>query len=132
MSSLIEADKDTRLIRSLDEVFLKNLKKKMQFDPSSPGVPPIAALCVDIKEESKFSERLKGVYKYEVLGGQHISRARMELHKENPENVLYSSILAEVYVGLSDDEALRLASRHNNNGHYHHKMTHRNYVSQQL
>lgn len=110
-------------------IFLKTLKDKMLNDPSSPGVPPIAALCVDEKEPSKFSRRLKDVYKYEVLGGQHISRARLELHKEHPENGLYGSILAEVYVGLSNDEALRLASRHNINGHYVHKMTHRDYVS---
>ena len=28
-----------------------------------------------------------------------------------------------MYVGLTDEEALRLASRHNINGHYNHKMT---------
>ena len=48
VKNIIEAEKDTRLIRSLDTVFLKNLKEKMANDPSS-GVPPIAALCVDVK-----------------------------------------------------------------------------------
>lgn len=38
-------------------------------------------------------------------------------------------VFSEVYVGLSDDESLRLASRHNTNGHFVHKMTHRDYVS---
>jgi hypothetical protein len=64
------------------------------------------------------------MYKYEVLGEQHTSQARAELHHEQPNNPLYTTILAEVYVGLSDDEALRLASRHNGNGHYIHKTTH--------
>ena len=95
----------------------------MANDPSSPGVPPIAALCIDVQEPPQFSERLKGVYKYEILGGQHISRARIELHKEHPENSLYGSILAEVYVGLTNDEFLRLASHQNINGHYIHRMT---------
>ena len=42
---------------------------------------------------------------------------------------IFKKILAEVYVGLCDDEALRLASRHNLNGHFIHKMIHRDYVS---
>lgn len=87
---------------------------------------------MDVANPGDFTERLKGVYKYEVLGGLHTSQARAELHKENPDNPLFSNILAEVYVGLTDDEALRLASRHNINGHFIHKMTHRNYVSKVL
>ena len=53
------------------------------------------------------------MYKYEVLGGQDTSIACAQLNKKYPENPLYRSILTEVYVGLSDDEALHLASRHN-------------------
>ena len=101
----------------------------MAHDRSSPGVPPIAVLCKDTRNPAQFSKRLKDVYKYEVLGGQHTSQARAELHREQPDNPLYATILAEVYVGLTDDEALRLASRHNINGHFIHKMTHRDYVS---
>lgn len=67
-------------------------------------------------------------YKYEILGGQHSTAARLELHKENPDNELFAEVLAEVYIGLSDDEALRLGSRHNANGHFIHKLTHREYV----
>ena len=36
--------------------------------------------------------------------------------------------MAEVFVGLSDEEALRLAQRHNANSHFVHKVTHRNLV----
>ena len=114
----------SRLIRSLDKLFLKHLKEKMADDPSSPGVPPIAALCKDVQHTADFSKCLKGVYKYEVLGGQHTSQARIELHQEQPDNPLFTTILAEVYVGLTDNEALRLSSRHNVNGHFIHKMTH--------
>ena len=127
INNLVEVDKDARLIRSLDHVFLKHLKERIISDPSGPGVPPIVVLCKDVNG-GEFSERLKGVYKYEVLGGQHTTQAKIELHKENPDNPLFKTILAEVYVGLSDDESLRLASRHNANGHFVHKMTHRNYV----
>ena len=39
------------------------------------------------------------------------------------------SVTCNVYVGLDDEEALWLATRHNSNGHFHHAMTHREYVS---
>ena len=82
-------------------------------------------LCTNVHE---FEPRLKDVYKYEVLGGQYTSTARMQLHREHPSNPLFSHILAEIYVGLSDDESLRLASRHNVNGMFIHRMTHWDYV----
>ena len=43
---------------------------------------------------------------------------------------IYSSCLAFVYCGLDDQECLRLSARHNMNGHFNHKMRHRDYVSQ--
>ena len=128
MNNIIEPAENTRLIRSLDRHFLENLKQKIVSDPSGPGVPPVAVLCI-VPENTQFSERLKDVYKYEVLGGQHTSTARAELHAEDPDNPLLARVLAEVYIGLTDDEALRLASRHNANGHFIHRMTHRDYVS---
>lgn len=76
-----------------------------------------------------FNEKNIHDYRYEVLRGQHSATARIELHNENPDNPLLKSALAEVYVGLSNDEALRLASRHNSNGHFIHKMSHKDYVS---
>ena len=33
--------------------------------------------------------------------------------------------MAEIYIGLSDKELLRLASRHNSNGYFIHKMSHK-------
>ena len=62
-----------------------------------------------MKDAADFSKCLKGVYKYEVLGGQHTSKATIELHEKHPDNPV--TILAEVYAGISD-EALRLDSRH--------------------
>ena len=97
----------------------------MEHDPSGPGVPPIAVLCNDVDETEGFSERLKDVYKYEVLGSQHTSIARAQLNKKYPRESTVS-----VNPGLSDDEALRLASQHNVNGHFVHKMTHHDYVCQ--
>ena len=79
----------------------------------------------------EFLEWLKDSYKlkYEVLGGQHTIAAKTELLRENPHNPLYSKVFAEVYVALQDKEALRLALRHNSNGHFIHHMTHKDFVS---
>ena len=44
----------------------------MEFDPSGPGVLPIAVLCSDVDETQGFSEGFK---EYEAIGGQHTSTA---------------------------------------------------------
>lgn len=129
VTNLTIPEASTRLIRSLDTQFLKLLKKKIAKDPSGPGVPPVAVLCTNVHEVAQYKEEYKHIYKYEVLGGQHTSVAKTELHQENPDNPHFGEVLAEIYVGLTDDEALRLASRHNTNGHFIHTMTHWDYVS---
>ena len=126
--NLIQPQSNLRLIRQLDSTFVKHLKHRMEEDPSGPGVSPVAVLCVDVSKED-FAERLKDPYRYEVLGGQHTVAAKTELLKENPKSVLFSHVLAEVYAGLSDKEALRLASQHNRNGHFIHRMSHKDHVS---
>ena len=57
-------------------------------------------------------------------GGLHGVKARQSLLDENPSQPEYSTVDAVVYVGLTDEEALRLASGHNFNGYFNHKMTH--------
>ena len=95
----------------------------MKEDSTGIGIPPFAVVCKNVNEKSNFQARLKDVYKYEVHGGLHGLRARQEL------NEVTSPVWCEVYVSLNDEEALWLASRHNANGHFNHKMSHRNYVS---
>lgn len=129
VTNLVQPQSDLRLIRKLDTTFLSNLKKRIKEDPSGPGVPPVAVLCIDVQQKDDFSERLKESYKYEILGGQHTTAAKAELFHENPNNPLYNQVFAEIYVGLNDKEALRLAFRHNDNGHFIHRMTHKDYVS---
>ena len=63
-----------------------------------------------------------------MLGGQHTAAAKAELFRDNPNNQLYNQVFVEVFVGLDDKEALRLASRHNENGHFIHWMIHKDYV----
>jgi hypothetical protein len=70
-----------------------------------------------------------GFLRYEVAGGLHGFTAKAELHAEVPTNPYFKSIEAEVYCELTDEQALRLALRHNMNGHFIHKMTFRDIVS---
>ena len=118
-----------RCLRSIDTVFVEVLAKKFEKDLSAPGVPPIAALCTSVSSLGDFDTKRKDAYRYELLGEQHTALARREVAKKHPDNMQLQQVLAEVYVGLSDDEALRLASRHNTNGHFVHHMTHHDYVS---
>ena len=55
--------------------------------------------------------------------------AKAQLTQEAPEINFYSTVTGDVYVGLTDDEALRLALRHNQNSHFTHRITHRDLVS---
>ena len=63
------------------------------------------------------------------VGGLHSLLAKIQLNELHPENPYYKVALAEVYVNLTDEQALRLAQRHNQNSHFVHRVTHRNLVS---
>ena len=54
--------------------------------------------------------------------------AKQQLSQEYPDNPFYASVLADVYVGLTDEEPFRLAQRHNLNSHFVHKVSHRDLV----
>jgi len=74
-------------------------------DPAAPGRATMAVLC---QEVSQFNPQLKNAYQYEVLGSLHSFVAQQK--------------------GLMDEQALRLAQRHNETSHYVHKVTHRDLV----
>ena len=89
----------------------------------------MAVLCKDIEGIVEFNVKHKNVYKYEVLGGLHTLVAKNQLMSEYPDNPFYKVVTADVYVGLNDEEALRLAQRHNLNSHFIHRVRHRDLVS---
>ena len=101
----------------------------MLADPSAPGVCPMAVLCKDMTNPSEFQSKYKDVYEYEVLGGLHSLLCKNQLSSEYPDNPYFKVAVADVYVGLSDEQALRLARRHNDNSHFVHKVSHRDLVS---
>ena len=92
------------------------------------GVPPLVVFCNQVTR-AKYDPKLKDAYMYEVAGGLHSYTAKKELAEEYPHNPFYKKVEAVVYAGLSDEQALRLALRHNVNGHFVHKMTFRDLVS---
>ena len=127
--NFISEPAQSRLLRKVNNVFVEGLKMRLKEDPRGPGVPPLAIACKDVGKKEVFQHRHKDVYNYEVLGGLHGANARQALLTEHPEETVYAHAHCMVYCGLTDEEALRLASRHNINGHYNHKMTHCDYVS---
>ena len=58
--------------------------------------------------------------KYEVLGGLHTFIAKSQLAQEIPYNDHYKCATTEIYVGLTDEAALRLAQQHKQNSHLPH------------
>ena len=112
----------------IDPIFLDNLTLRKEEDTSEIGIPHFAVICANICEKEKVEERLKDLYKFEVHGGVHSLKVKQKLIEEgylNPKIHVWCNI----YSYLNDEEALWLASRHNINGHFSHKMSHRNYVS---
>ena len=127
-SALQVPPRGSRLLREPDPTFISNLKDNMLRDPVGPGAAPLALLCIDKTTKAEFNTKYKAVYKYEVLGGLHTYLARSQLSQEVPDNEHYRFVNGYVYVGLTDEEALRLATRHNQNSHFTHKITHRDLV----
>ena len=119
---------ENRILRKIDHHFVKSLKQNIKRDPTGTGVPPLVVFCNQVTR-AKYDPKLKDAYMYEVAGGLHSYTAKKELAEEYPHNPFYKKVEAVVYAGLSDEQALRLALRHNVNGHFVHKMTFRDLVS---
>ena len=60
---------------------------------------------------------------YEAIGGNNSRIALQVLMKEHPGNNLFKNCMVAVYVGLSDQLVLRIASKHNWDSGFTHVMT---------
>ena len=72
-----------RLLRKVDDLFVASLKDQLKTDPTGPGVPPLALLCIEEKNKEKFRRDLAEQYTYEVIGGLHSVEARKRLLKDH-------------------------------------------------
>lgn len=129
VSQLQKPPRESRLLREPDPTFIRNLKENMVKDPAGPGAALLALHCIDVNTPEEFQQKYTKVYKYEVLGGLHTYMAKIQLAQEHPDNKFFKDVTAEVYVGLTDEQSLRLAQRHNQNSHFTHAVTHRDLVS---
>ena len=64
-----------------------------------------------------------------MLGGLHTLVTKSQLVEEYPDNPFYTTAMVEVFVGLTNEEALRLAQHHNLTSHFVHKVSHQDLVS---
>lgn len=124
ISQLIKPPRESRLLREADQTFVNKLKERMVKDPSAPDVTPMVVLCKDAQTVEAFNPKYLNVYKYEVLGGLHSLLAKNQLTEEHSENPYYKVALAKVYLGLSDEQSLKLAQHHNYNSYFVHIVTH--------
>lgn len=124
----MEEPPTSQLLCRIDPIFVQCLKERLKKDNSGIGIPPFAVVCLSVSEKGKFEEWHKDVYRYEVHGGLHGIMARKEIAKKEDINQSSLMVWCHVYACLPDEEALWLASRHNFNGHFNHRMSHRNYV----
>lgn len=75
------------------------------------------------KEEGKAKER--DSFKYEVLGGTHLSLATKKLRAKNPDNQHFPGRMCRVYVGLTNQQAIYLGAMHQQSSMYQHDVSYR-------
>ena len=117
-------------MREPDRDFIDALKKEMMENPTSL-VSPIVGLA-SLDPGNKCDSRHPQSFVYETIGGNNSRIAVQELSQEHPENVVFKSRLVAVYVGLTDDLALRLASKHNRATTFCHSMVTQDKVMQSM
>lgn len=85
-------------------------------------VSPIVGLPV-LQEGQVFDKKHANSYFYETIGGNHTRVALQEMIEENPSDKRYKSRQVAVYLGLTDQQVLSLAARHNRATDFSHAMT---------
>lgn len=110
--------------------FLSHLKANIEQYPDG-AYEPLFLHVRDISVLKTFDKNNTSQYRYEVLGGTHNVLTAKALFEKYPEQVAYGGRYAWIFVGLTDDDALWLASRHNKTGSFRHEMTFQDEASKQ-
>ena len=63
------------------------------------------------------------MYSYETLGENNSREALQALSMEEGSNPIFRTRPVSVYSGLADDEAIRLAAKHNKTTSFYHEMS---------
>ena len=85
-------------------------------------VSPIVGL-VCLKPDEQYDHRRANSYMYETIGSNNSRIAVQKLAEENPNNPNYKTRFVAVYAHLTNEDTLRLASKHNRATLSTHKMT---------
>ena len=109
----------SRLLRPVDPVFIATLKTHMKSNPLR-DVTPIVGL-VQLPNGEEYEREHRESYLYETLGGNNSRVAMQELLEEG--DLRFRSRLVSVYFNLTNDQCLRLASKHNLSTTIHHDIT---------
>lgn len=119
--SCLTKPNDTRLLRPEDPAFVEALKVEMLQNPTIL-VSPIIGVPI-LRTGQQYDKKHPCSYKYETIGGNHTRIALQDLMISHPHNNHFKSRMVAVYVGLSDEQVLRLAGRHNRATGYTHPIT---------
>ena len=83
-----------------------------------------------VSSKIEWKEEEKNNPSYEVLGGTHLSLATKILHENYPENLHFAEGMCQIYVGLSDEQAVYLGGMHQHSSMFQHEVTYREEVCQ--
>ena len=101
--SLLIEPTNKRLLRKVDQLFVKKLKAAMLENLSSDSAPIVAIVC--LKDGEDFDASKSHTYHYEtIISGNNSRQALQELNAEC-NHPLYRTRLVSVYKGLSDQQA---------------------------
>ncbi|XP_020904551.1 uncharacterized protein LOC110242848 isoform X2 [Exaiptasia diaphana] len=103
-------------------MFLKQLEKSTKEQPSG-SYEPLFVVVKNCEKKDDFDLSKISEYRYEVLGGTHLTIATKTLHEQFPDNKNYFGRLARIYVGLKNEDARWLGAMHNNTGSLRHSLT---------
>lgn len=84
-------------------------------------ISPIVGVVI-VGSEEQFESKHPSSYKYETIGGNNSRIALQELMEDNSHQ-FFKTRMAAVYIGLSDDLALRLVPKYNKAIDFTHSMT---------
>lgn len=108
-----------RCLREPDRMFIERLKDEMKANPTSL-VSPIVGL---LQSGQEFDKKHPQAYTYETIGGNNSRIALQELSQESQDISSCQTRLVAVYMGLTDELALRLAAKHNRATGFSHSMS---------
>ena len=108
-------------LREPDRLFIDNLKKEMLENPTKLVSPIVGLVC--LRRDQEYDPRHTNSYMYETIGGNNSRIAIQELSEQYPTESSYKTRFVAVYAGLTSEEALRLASKHNRATSFTHDMT---------